>query len=175
MASNKEVEIKFRIDGMRGLTRKLRESKFRLVTRRTHEMNTIYDLPGEPLRERGELLRLRKYGVEWVLTHKAKGSAGHHKTRVETESKADDDGSVAEALFDPKKPCLQARCRGESGSNGRGRLFLTSSTRRSRRSTSCTFFRSRTGKDRYARSWRIRAQPAGRAVGRQRLPCAPLP
>src|SRR2546422_11642243 len=98
MASNKEVEIKFRIDDMRGLTRKLRESKFRLVTRRTHEMNTIYDLPGEPLRARGELLRLRKYGVEWVLTHKAKGSAGHHKTRAETETKVAD-GRKMEAIL----------------------------------------------------------------------------
>ena len=98
MASNKEVEIKFPIDDMRGLTRRLRESKFRLVTRRTHEMNTIYDLPGEPLRARGELLRLRKYGVEWVLTHKAKGSAGHHKTRVETETKVAD-GRKMEAIL----------------------------------------------------------------------------
>lgn len=98
MASNKEVEIKFPIDDMRGLTGRLRKSKFRLVTRRTHEMNTIYDLPGEPLRERGELLRLRKYGVEWVLTHKAKGSAGYHKTRVETETKVAD-GRKMEAIL----------------------------------------------------------------------------
>ena len=35
---------------------------------------------------RGELLRLRKYGSAWLLTHKARGKAGRHKTRVETET-----------------------------------------------------------------------------------------
>ena len=86
MASHKEIEIKFRVDDLRALTRRLRSAKFRLVTPRTHEMNSLYDLPGTPLRKRGDLLRLRKYGKEWVLTHKAKGTAGRHKTRVETET-----------------------------------------------------------------------------------------
>ena len=49
-------------------------------------MNMLYDLPGQKLRKRGELLRLRKYGEKWVLTHKAKGKTGRHKTRVETET-----------------------------------------------------------------------------------------
>ena len=49
-------------------------------------MNTLYDLPGAVLRQRGELLRLRKYGDGWTLTHKAPGLAGRHKTRVETET-----------------------------------------------------------------------------------------
>lgn len=49
-------------------------------------MNTLYDLPGTPLRKRGDLLRLRKYGKDWVLTHKSKGTVGRHKTRVETET-----------------------------------------------------------------------------------------
>jgi len=40
-----EIEIKFRIDNLRDLTRRLRAAKFRLVTPRTHEMNTLYDLP----------------------------------------------------------------------------------------------------------------------------------
>jgi len=35
-------------------------------------MNTLYDLPGEILRGRKELLRLRQYGSEWTLTHKSK-------------------------------------------------------------------------------------------------------
>jgi adenylate cyclase, class 2 len=90
MASSKEIEIKFRVDDIRALTRKLRLSGFRLVTRRTHEMNTLYDLPELTLRKRGELLRLRKYGTEWVLTHKAKGQVGRHKTRVELETEVSD-------------------------------------------------------------------------------------
>ena len=88
MASHNEVEIKFRVDDVRALNRRLRKSGFRLITRRTREMNTLYDLPGQLLRQRGELLRLRKYGSDWLLTHKAKGKAGRHKTRVENETKS---------------------------------------------------------------------------------------
>jgi adenylate cyclase, class 2 len=90
MTSHKEIEIKFRVDELRALNRRLRRSGFRLVTRRTHEMNTLYDLPGQGLRKRGELLRLRKYGPKWMLTHKAKGKAGRHKTRVESETQVAD-------------------------------------------------------------------------------------
>ena len=90
MSSKKEVEIKFRVDDLRGLARKLRSAHFRQITRRTHEMNTLYDLPGQPLRKRGDLLRLRKYGSEWLLTHKAKGRTGRHKTRVETQTQVGD-------------------------------------------------------------------------------------
>jgi len=90
MSSNKEIEIKFRVADVRALTRRLKRAKFRLITPRTHEMNTLYDLKGQPLRMRGDLLRLREYGSDWVLTHKAKGAAGRHKTRVETETKVSD-------------------------------------------------------------------------------------
>ncbi len=98
MASPKEIEIKFRVEDVRALTRKLRLRGFRLITRRTHEVNTLYDLPGQPLRKRGELLRLRKYGTEWVLTHKSKGAVGRHKTRVELETEASD-GKQMDAIL----------------------------------------------------------------------------
>jgi adenylate cyclase, class 2 len=86
MASPKEVEIKFALDDLRAMERKLRALRFRRQTPRTHESNTLYDLPGAVLRQRGELLRLRKYGGAWTLTHKSPGLAGRHKTRVETET-----------------------------------------------------------------------------------------
>jgi adenylate cyclase class 2 len=98
MASHDEIEIKFRVDDVRALNRRLRTSGFYLLTRRTLEMNTLYDLPGQVLRKRGELLRLRKYGPDWVLTHKAKGKAGRHKTRVETETKVHD-GAKMETIL----------------------------------------------------------------------------
>jgi adenylate cyclase class 2 len=98
MPPHKEVEIKFRIEDIRALARRLRSSGFQLLTKRTHEANTLYDLPGEVLRNRGELLRLRKYGSEWLLTHKAKGKAGKHKTRVETETKVAD-GAKMDAIL----------------------------------------------------------------------------
>jgi adenylate cyclase class 2 len=90
MASHKEIEIKFRVEGLRALNHRLRQSGFRVLTPRTHEMNTLYDLPGQRLRKRGELLRLRKYGSKWTLTHKAKGKVGRHKTRVENETQVAD-------------------------------------------------------------------------------------
>ena len=98
MASNKEVEIKFRIAGLARLNRRLRASGFKLVTPRTHEMNTLYDLPRFKLRKKGELIRLRKYGEQWVLTHKGKGKAGRHKSRVETETKVAD-GNKMDAIL----------------------------------------------------------------------------
>src|ERR1700746_2451692 len=90
MASPKEIEIKFRIEDVPALNRRLRAAGFRRVTPPTHEMNTLYDVRGLALRKRGELLRLRKYGEVWVLTHKAKAAVGRHKTRVETETRVSD-------------------------------------------------------------------------------------
>jgi adenylate cyclase class 2 len=86
MPPNREIEIKFRVASIPALTRKLRKAGFRLVTPRTREMNTLYDLPGEVLRKRKELLRLRKYGSEWTLTHKAGKKAGRHSSREELET-----------------------------------------------------------------------------------------
>ncbi len=83
----REVEIKFIIEDPRAVEHQLRQLGFAVKTRRTHEMNTLFDQPGAPLRRRGELLRLRKYGRDWTLTHKGKGVAGRHKTRQETETR----------------------------------------------------------------------------------------
>lgn len=94
----KEIEIKFRIANMAAVIRSLKGAGFRCVTGSTHEMNTLYDLPGQKLRKRGELLRLRKYGKTWVLTHKAKGKAGRHKTRVELQTEVKD-GQQMDAIL----------------------------------------------------------------------------
>ncbi|HXW94041.1 MAG TPA: class IV adenylate cyclase [Terriglobales bacterium] len=98
MSSQKEIEIKFRVDDLGALGRQLRRLGFRRVTKPTREMNTLYDLEGTPLRRRGELLRLRQYGTAWLLTHKAKGEAGRHKTRVESETEVCDGRSMAVIL-----------------------------------------------------------------------------
>lgn len=101
MPPGKEIEIKFRVRDPRALSRKLRRAGFRLVTPRTHEMNTLYDLTGNLLRKRGELLRLRLYGSTWVLTHKKKDKSGRHKSRIETETEVRDGekmGSILRAL-----------------------------------------------------------------------------
>src|SRR5215467_6070841 len=82
----REVEIKFRVKNIGSLRRKLKAAGFRVETRRTHEINTLYDLPGAVLRNRKELLRLRQYGKSWKLTHKSKGQAGRHSSRTELET-----------------------------------------------------------------------------------------
>ena len=86
MASNREVEVKFRVTRVRSLVQRLRHDGFRQIPRPTHDLNTLYDWQSQILRKRGQLLRLRKYGSQWILTHKAKGKTGRHKTRIETET-----------------------------------------------------------------------------------------
>jgi adenylate cyclase, class 2 len=93
-----EIEIKFRVSDLQALARKLRAAGFRLKTRRTHEMNTLYDLPGEILRSRKELLRLRKYGSTWKLTHKSGTIRGRHSSRVELETEVCD-GKIMDAIL----------------------------------------------------------------------------
>lgn len=98
MAAPQEIEIKFLVEDMGELERKLAELGFRCETPSTHEVNTLYDLPGQKLRRKGELLRLRKYGDKWKLTHKAKGLPGRHKSRGELESGVSD-GKTMDALL----------------------------------------------------------------------------
>jgi adenylate cyclase, class 2 len=90
MAAPQEIEIKFFVSDLKALEHKLQELDFRCETPSTHEVNTLYDLPGQKLRRKGELLRLRKYGEKWKLTHKAKGIAGKHKSRAELETSVSD-------------------------------------------------------------------------------------
>ena len=98
-SSSNETEIKVRVAGVEVLADRLLQLGFRQITPRTHEMNTLFDLPGHPLRKRGDVLRLRKYGNRWVLTHKAKGSSsGRHKVRVETETGVED-GNKMEGIL----------------------------------------------------------------------------
>ena len=95
---SQEIEIKFRVHALRALRRSLRGAGFRLKTKRTHELNTLYDLPGELLRSRKELLRLRKYGSYWTLTHKSGGKIGRHSSRVELETEVAD-GKTMDAIL----------------------------------------------------------------------------
>lgn len=99
MSSGHEVEIKFRIVDLEALTSTLNSAGFHLITPRTHEMNTLYDLPGRTLRARGALLRLRQYGEKWTLTYKDKGSnGGKHKARPEIESQVQNGPAMDQIL-----------------------------------------------------------------------------
>ncbi len=107
MPSDREVEIKFRIDDIDALTYSLQAAGFRLITPRTHEMNTLYDQRGGKLRRRGALLRLRQYGSRWTVTYKDRSGpqSGRHKSRREVETQVEKGealGKVLEAVgFSP--------------------------------------------------------------------------
>ncbi len=90
MAPPKEVEIKFLVADLPALEQQLAKLGFHCITPSTHEFNTLYDLPAQELRWKGELLRLRKYGDLWKLTHKARAKTGRHKSRVELETNVGD-------------------------------------------------------------------------------------
>ncbi len=98
MATPQEIEIKFLVQDLRALESKLQEIGFHCETPSTHEVNTLYDLPGQKLRRKGELLRLRKYGDEWKFTHKAKVKTGRHKSRGELETGVSD-GKQMDAIL----------------------------------------------------------------------------
>jgi adenylate cyclase class 2 len=92
-----EVEIKFVIHDLEGVRHRLHQIGFREQTPRTHELNTLYDHLGK-LRGRGEVLRIRKYGDAWKVTHKSKGRDAKHKTRAELETGVAD-GPTLDKIF----------------------------------------------------------------------------
>ena len=98
MAAPQEVEIKFLVPDVKGLEHKLNDLGFRCITPSTREVNTLYDLPNQELRHKGELLRLRQYGDMWILTHKGKGIPGPHKSRTELETGVSD-GPMMDSLL----------------------------------------------------------------------------
>jgi adenylate cyclase class 2 len=97
-----EIEVKFRVDNLQKLEDKLSSLGFRIVTPRTFERNTLYDTPDRKLRAQQSILRIRKYGDRWVLTHKCLPAAhdpgARHKRRVETETEVAD-GDALGAIF----------------------------------------------------------------------------
>ncbi|HEY2499469.1 MAG TPA: class IV adenylate cyclase [Candidatus Angelobacter sp.] len=100
MPTDREVEIKFRIDDIDALTASLKTAGFHLVTPRTHEMNTLYDQVGGKLRRRGALLRLREYGPKWTLTYKDRSGpqSGRHKSRREIETRVENGGAMEQIV-----------------------------------------------------------------------------
>jgi adenylate cyclase, class 2 len=98
MSSAIETEIKFRIEDLSALTSRIRSAGFHLVTPRTHEMNSLYDLPSRPLRAKGSLLRVRKYGERWTITFKGRATLGRYKSRREIETEVADGNSLSAIL-----------------------------------------------------------------------------
>jgi adenylate cyclase, class 2 len=96
-----ETEVKFRVQDVARVERRLQEAGFWRETPRTFERNVLYDTPERRLRLDRQILRIRQYGDKWVLTHKAipaEGDVGLYKQRVETETTIGDGETVA-AIF----------------------------------------------------------------------------
>jgi len=90
MTAPQEIEIKFLVPDLKALEQQLANLGFHCATPSNHEVNTLYDLPGQKLRRKGELLRLRQYGENWRLTHKARARVSKYKSRTELETGVSD-------------------------------------------------------------------------------------
>lgn len=98
--SGNEIEIKFLVASVEELTAKLRDAGFTEHTPSTFESNTLYDNTAGELRRDGIVLRLRSYGQRHTLTHKSRGVAGRHKSRVETETTVGDAAQMHRILVE---------------------------------------------------------------------------
>ena len=89
-----EIEVKFRVADPTALDDRLLALGFRCITPRTFERNVLYDTPDRHLRAQQSILRIRKYGDKWLLTHKCltpdDDPAARHKRRIETETEVAD-------------------------------------------------------------------------------------
>jgi adenylate cyclase class 2 len=87
-----EIELKFPVSDPASLQSRLPALGFHLETPRTFEYNILYDSPARDLRSRREILRIRKYGDTWTVTHKRTNGAeddaspSRYKVRIETET-----------------------------------------------------------------------------------------
>jgi adenylate cyclase class 2 len=103
-----EIELKFPITDLAHLQALLPALGFLLDTPRTFESNTLYDTAARTLRESRELLRIRRYGDHWTLTHKRvpaqspdsdPNADARYKIRIETETELSD-GPALGVIFE---------------------------------------------------------------------------
>ena len=94
-----EIEVKFCVRDLKALEAQLKQLGFRCKTPRTFERNILFDTPARELRATRQILRLRRYGERWVLTHKQTtpndSPDARHKERIETETAVEDGEAVA--------------------------------------------------------------------------------
>jgi adenylate cyclase class 2 len=81
-----ETEVKIRIVDVGQIVPKLSSAGFEPSSPREFESNTLYDTPGQALRQSGTLLRLRQIGNVAVMTWKGLTEPGPHKSRPELET-----------------------------------------------------------------------------------------
>jgi adenylate cyclase, class 2 len=100
-----EVELKFPISDLARLQSRLPLLGFELDTPRTFEQNTLYDTPDRSLRQCRRILRIRRYGELWTVTHKRmpegypEDNSSRYKIRIEIETRVED-GPALGAIFE---------------------------------------------------------------------------
>ncbi|HEX4309005.1 MAG TPA: class IV adenylate cyclase, partial [Acidobacteriaceae bacterium] len=93
-----EVEVKFRVAEAATLIERLQSAGFHEETPRTFERNILYDTADRRLRAQQTILRVRRYGDRWIVTHKClppnNDPDARHKHRVETETTVKDGEAI---------------------------------------------------------------------------------
>jgi adenylate cyclase class 2 len=94
----REIEVKFPVSDPEALRRTLRDAGFHEETPRTFERNILFDTPDHRLRSQTAILRVRRYGERWIVTHKClpqnNDPAARHKHRDETETEVKDGEAI---------------------------------------------------------------------------------
>lgn len=93
-----EIEVKFRVADAAALSERLTAAGFQVETPRTLERNVLFDTPDRTLRSQQAILRVRRYGDRWVITHKClppnHDPGARHKHREETETAVADGEAI---------------------------------------------------------------------------------
>ena len=95
---NAEIEVKLPLKSAEQGRRLLRKAGFRVIQRRHHEQNAVFDHPKGYFRSRGILIRLRTAGKTATLTYKKPLASSKHKARAEMETPAPHPELVQETL-----------------------------------------------------------------------------
>jgi len=96
-----EIELKFPVHDLLRLQARLPGLGFLLDTPRTFEQNTLYDTPDRSLRTSHQILRIRRYGDLWTVTHKRPADLSEeqestrYKVRIESETQVEDGPALA--------------------------------------------------------------------------------
>jgi adenylate cyclase, class 2 len=94
-----ETEVKFQVEDLATLEQQLVAAGFTKITPRTFERNTLFDTAERTLRSQQSILRVRRYGERWIVTHKGlppgSNADTRHKHRIETETVVEDGEAVA--------------------------------------------------------------------------------
>jgi adenylate cyclase class 2 len=94
-----EIEIKLRLPAkLDKVRRKLRDLGFRVMKRRLHESNVLFDNSKRALRKHGKLVRVRRAGPLTLLTFKGPGQQSAYKKRREIEIGLPD-GAALDEIF----------------------------------------------------------------------------